>query len=115
MFQTRRQHERAAVNRYVAAARRRGRSHFHKHWHSADFHVSALDGLVEAMVDWCRTTMGACRRPYGIDFFDLTVSYRFEQDERPRSFRLNRLEPMALYQESLPKQLVDRLRKALTP
>jgi hypothetical protein len=115
VFRTKRQHELAAVNRYIAAARLRGRSHFQKDWHTEDFVPSALDGLVESMVEWCRATTGTCRRPYGINFFDLIITYRLGEDGKSRSFRLNRLEPMALYQDSLPKHLLDKLLKAMTP
>jgi hypothetical protein len=115
VFRTKRQYELAAVNRYIANARLRGRSHYQKDWHTEDFKPHALDGLVESMVEWCRAAMANCRRPYGIDFFDLTITYRVDENGKPRTFRLNRLEPMSLYQESLPAQLLDRLKHALTP
>jgi hypothetical protein len=114
MLRTKRQLEVAAVNRYVSEARRRGRSHFQKDWHTDAFKPSALEGLVESMVEWCRGAMAGCRRPYGIDFFDLIVTYRLDEDGKPRSFRLNRLEPMSLYQELLPAQLLERFKHALT-
>lgn len=114
MFGTKRQHELAAVNRYITNARLRGRSHFQKDWHTEEFKPSALDGLVESMVEWCRAAMANCRRPYGIDFFDLIVTYRLDENAKPRTFRLNRLEPMSLYQDVLPTQLLARLKHALT-
>ena len=104
-----------AVQRYISNARRRGRGLRHKHWHTEEFEPSALEDLVESMIAWCRSTMAHSRRPYGIDFFDLIVSYRFEKDGKPRSFRLNKVRAMDLYQELLPGNLLERLMQAVAP
>jgi hypothetical protein len=107
--------QRAAVQRYISEARRKGRGLRHKHWHTEDFQPSALEGLVDSMIAWCRGTMAQSRRPYGIDLFDLIVSYRFEKDGKPRSFRLNKVPAMDLYQDLLPTNLLERLAHAMTP
>ena len=107
--------QRAAVQRYISDARRKGRGLRHKHWHTEDFQPSALEGLVDSMIAWCRGTMAHSRRPYGIDFFDLIVSYRFEKDGKARSFRLNKVRAMDLYQDLLHSNLLERLAQAVTP
>ena len=106
--------QRVMVQRYISDARRKGRGLRHKHWHTEDFQPSALEGLVDSMIAWCRGTMAHSRRPYGIDLFDLIVSYRFEKDGKPRSFRLNKVRAMDLYQDLLATNLLERLAEAMT-
>lgn len=57
-----------------------------------------IEPLVEAMLEWCRQTMGTCRRPWGIDYFDLAVACSCDEASvRPTSVSFRRLRPADLY------------------
>ena len=114
MFGGRKKLDVGAVLKEIAHARRRGQGIKYQDWHLELPDASELHGLVESMVSWCKVTMGSCRRPYGIDLFDLVIAYRSEEDGRTNSFRLEKLRPMELYEEPLPQTLVERLTQALS-
>lgn len=97
------------ILREISESRRLGRSLKFQDWHLEAGDTKDLTGLVEALVSWCKGTLSTCRRPYGIDLFDLIIAFRTEHEARPRSFRLDRLRPIELYQDSLPQALIDRL------
>jgi hypothetical protein len=53
--------------------------------------------LVEPIIAWCRDTLGRCRRPYGIDHFELVLALS-RHDGRPvESARFRDLRPSDLY------------------
>ncbi len=114
MFRGRKKLDVGVVLKEIAHARRRGQGIKCQDWHLELPDASELHSLVEAMVSWCRVTLGGCRRPYGIDLFDLIIAYRAEEEERTNSFRLEKLRPMELYQDPLPQTLLERFTQALS-
>ncbi len=115
MFRTGNKVDVAAVMRQIAHSRRRGHGIRYQDWHLELPAAHDMSALVDSMLSWCKITLGNCRRPYGIDLFDLIVAYRVEEDARTQSFRLDKLKPMALYEDSLPATLAHRLSQAVTP
>lgn len=63
-------------------------------------HPLSPEALAAAVMAWCRDTLGATRRPWGIAHFDLALSTAGGGDavaEAPRSLSLRRLAPSDLY------------------
>ena len=104
-----------SVMKEIAHARRKGHGLRYQDWHLELPDASQVNGLVETILSWCKLTLGNCRRPYGIDLFDLVVAYRADGEHRTGSFRLERLRPMELYQDPLPQTLLERLTQPLAP
>jgi hypothetical protein len=61
---------------------------------------------IEPILAWCREVLASCRRPWGIDHFDLVLSWRHADYEPPRRARLRGLRPADLYG---PDHLAARL------
>lgn len=83
-------------------ARRTGRGVRLREWRLAA-HESGLAG--ERVLAWCREVVSNCRRPFGIEAFDLAVAYRLGDTSGVDSHCFLRLRPMDLYTERLAKQL----------
>jgi hypothetical protein len=65
-------------------------------WHCAST-VSDLDAISEQTIVWCRQILGRCRRPYGIDHFELALARSIAPDRAPRSATFRDLRPHELY------------------
>lgn len=87
----------------MADARRKGRHLYIKDWHFG-FDVSPADA-VDSMLQWCRDTLAGCRRPFGIDYFDLIMALSDPEDRRPESIELEKLRIVELYEDSLAERL----------
>jgi hypothetical protein len=87
--------------RQIAAARGRGVGLYTRAWElpPPEDEERALSP-VEAVLAWCRETLGACRRPWGIDYFDLTIACSGPDSRSLRSARFMRVRPIDLYQDS---------------
>ena len=84
------------IARSVSAARQRGHGLYLTEWQSVGVHGDAVAGEV---TDWCRDTLARCRRPMGIDQFDLTLT--IDDGARPQTRRLRLLRPGELYDGSV--------------
>ncbi|HXH22409.1 MAG TPA: hypothetical protein VNN10_10285 [Dehalococcoidia bacterium] len=73
-----------------------------------------MSRAVDSILDWARHTLAGCRRPYGIDHFDLTLAFAADSDRRVRSLAFDRLRPIDLYQEPFPERLASALVSELT-
>jgi hypothetical protein len=91
----------------MADARRRGR-HLYIHDWSFSLDLPASDA-VEAVVSWCRETLAHCRRPFGIDYFDLVLAVCEPGDRQAEKLQLEKLRIVELYDESLPSRLAKVL------
>jgi hypothetical protein len=92
----------------IKAARRRGEGLKMQDWHLKDFDPQSPNAL-EAVIEWCKHTLAECRRPYGINQFDLTLAFRAGNSERVRSFVLRKLEPIELYRDGFGERLLHSL------
>jgi hypothetical protein len=63
------------------------------------------------VIDWCREVIAGCRRPFGIDGFDLAVACRRSVTKNVHTLRLLRLRPTDLYSEGVAAQLAALLSK----
>ena len=45
-------------------------------WLFEDYDPEEPQTLVENVIEWCKRTLAECRRPYGINSFDLTIAIR---------------------------------------
>jgi hypothetical protein len=68
-----------------------------------------VHSLADTIVHWCRETLASSRRPYGVDHFDLSIAFGAAGSVRNLTF--NRLRVQHLYEEALPRELVDELGK----
>jgi hypothetical protein len=69
---------------------------------------SVSEDIVQALIDWCRETAGLCRRPFGIDGFDLTIAAG--KPERVLSrVCYDRLKPIAFYETTLSARIIGLL------
>jgi hypothetical protein len=64
------------------------------------------------MLRWCQDVLAGCRRPYGLDYFDLAIAMRCGDTGKVEQFTLNKLRPIELYQDSLTDRLTAMLNKA---
>ena len=83
------------ISRAIRAARDRGHGLYSHEWNRSP---ASLDGLSHDVLEWCRHTLALCRRPLGIDHFDLTLT--IEGDGPSRTHRMGFLRPGQLYDES---------------
>jgi hypothetical protein len=99
----------------IRRARRRGQGLRYQDWQFDVTHEAEPSAAVETMISWCKATLSTCRRPHGIDLFDLVVAFRDEAGGAVRSFRLDRLKPLELYQDTLSELLLQRLNEVIHP
>ena len=104
-----------SVMKEISRARRRGIGLQYQDWQMELRHGSEAAALVDSLLAWCKTTLSNCRRPHGIDLFDLTVAFREDAGGAARSFRLERLKPLELYQDTLPEMLLQRFGEVIHP
>ena len=99
---------RRALTRDLMAARRSGRGWRRSEWRLDRDADRTLDeeALVEQIVLWCRDTLATCRRPFGVDHFDLTLAWSHADGQRPRRAEWRRVRPIDLYH---PERLADQL------
>jgi hypothetical protein len=71
----------------------------------ADWRADDHETFLEAVVHWCRETIAATRRPFGIDHFDIALAWRDVSGSVVRSHRFLQLRPIELYTESFLEQL----------
>lgn len=83
-------------------ARRTGRHVYVRDWDLPPEGAHHADSIIE----WCRHVLGQCRRPWGIDGFDLAVAVRTDE-EKVVSHRFLRMRPKDLYGEDMPRQLAS--------
>jgi hypothetical protein len=94
-----------AVSRGIASARRRGRHTYRHDWH---FDLSTgTQPIAEALLAWARDTLATCRRPFGIDYFDLAISVISSTGSAAQRLALTELRPISLYGPSLEEQLSE--------
>lgn len=96
-----RQRELRTTARKMADARRRGEGVYTEEWSLPEgTHHSAMEPILE----WCRDVVGRCRRPFGIDEFDLALSFRQHEASHATS-QVYRITARDLYDESTIDQL----------
>ena len=89
--------------------RRRGHGVKLQDWQIEDFDPAQPHGIVESVVEWCKGTAAECRRPYGINSFDLTLAFRVDGEANVRSFNFKRMRPIELYDDSFAARLLEAL------
>jgi hypothetical protein len=78
-------------------------------WH---FEVEAEAAHVaEVVLAWCRETLASCRRPFGIDYFDVAIAARDPLQGQRSSLSLSKQRPQLLYGPTF----VDDLARLLMP
>jgi hypothetical protein len=92
----------------VGEARKSGKGLKLNEWRLDACDEAGLGEAVESILTWCRDILAGCRRPYGIDRFDLTLAVR-ASNARVHSLTLDKLRPIDLYQDSLPERLIGLL------
>ena len=83
------------IARTIRAARDRGHGLYFHEWHRPS---GNFEGLSADVVEWCRHTLALCRRPMGIDHFDLTLT--IEGHGPSRTHRMGFLRPGQLYDDA---------------
>lgn len=86
----------------MAEARRRGLHSYAARWVAiAEVDLSTLTQLI---LSWSRETVAKCRRPYGIDQFDLEIVFDGDaRDRKPIVFK--GLRPLRLYEQGFDAEL----------
>jgi hypothetical protein len=86
--------------RQIAQARDRGVGLYTRAWELPQAEGDERElSPVESVLGWCRETLGRCRRPWGIDYFDLTIACSGPDALPVRSARFTRMRPIDLYQD----------------
>jgi hypothetical protein len=85
----------------IRQARRSGHGLYVADW----LHSIAEHSPVDAVLEWTRSTIGASRRPFGIDHFELALAWRPLVGDRVHTHRFGRLRPIDLYGEAFPVHL----------
>lgn len=92
------------VARAIHAAREKGHGLYFTEWQGSP---KAAELISNDVTQWCRDTIALCRRPMGIDHFDLTLTVH--GSGVPHTQRLAFLRPGQLYDESVPAALAAAL------
>jgi len=84
------------------------------HSYSETWSLDASDphSFVNALLQWSRETLASCRRPFGIDFFDLSLTI-VDSGHRLQTLSARKLRPIALYAGDLADQIAKHLEQAL--
>jgi len=85
------------IAREMAEARRSGRGIYLQEWKLGQGHTG--ESFADDIVTWCQTTLGACRRPFGIDHFDVSIAVSVG-GVSVQSLQYARLRPQELYGDS---------------
>jgi hypothetical protein len=93
----------------IAEARRKGKGLKVQDWQIDSDGDPQAQGVAESIVTWARDILASCRRPYGIDHFDLTLAFRSATGSRVKSLAFDRLRPIDLYQEALPERIANSI------
>jgi hypothetical protein len=82
------------------AARAAGYGVFRQEWHlqGGEEHGTA-DWAAAIIAEWCRTTLAACRRPWGLSRFDLALAWSAAPGGGEGAAGFPRLDPSSLYTE----------------
>ena len=83
-------------------ARRTGQGARLEEWR---FTAHELSSACDQVLSWCREVVATCRRPFGIDAFDLAVACHRGGNGGVDSQRFLSLRPLDLYTEGLAAQL----------
>ena len=96
----------------ILAARRRGHGVYVREWRLPSGDGATADGVsvIEGVIEWCRQTLGRCRRPYGLDLFELAVICATDENGPPATIQFRDRSPRDLYPADT---LAERLRCAL--
>ncbi len=89
--------------------RRRGQGVKLHDWEVLEFDPAEPHGVIENVLEWCKRTVAECRRPYGINSFDLTLAFRVGSDGNVRSLSFKRMKPIELYDDSFASRLLEGL------
>jgi hypothetical protein len=110
-FQRRGRYDNRALIRAIRDARRQGRGVKLHDWSVAVDAVDSVSAVAASLLDWCKDTLAGCRRPYGVDQFDLAIAYRGEGQVRNLTFE--RLRVIELYEDGLAHQVTAALRREI--
>jgi hypothetical protein len=68
--------------------------------------------FVESFQEWCKDTIALCRRPFGINHFDLVLTVN-DSRRQLGSLSLEKVRPLLLYAGDFPDQVSKTLSDAL--
>jgi hypothetical protein len=85
------------IVREMAEARREGRGIYLQEWRIGE--EQGQETFADEILNWCRTTMGTCRRPFGIDHFDVSIAFS-SGGVGVQSLQYAKLRPSELYGDS---------------
>jgi hypothetical protein len=85
------------IVREMAEARREGRGIYLQEWKIGE--EEGQETFADEILNWCRTTMGTCRRPFGIDHFDVSIAFS-SGGVGVQSLQYAKLRPSELYGDS---------------
>jgi hypothetical protein len=104
--------QRRQAAKQLAQARQAGVGLYLQEWHLAAQAVPDEDQPtpVEIVLTWCRETLGRCRRPWGIDYFDLSIECTGPGGMPLRTARFSHIRPIQLYQDdAITRQIAAAL------
>ena len=78
------------MSKRLLAARRAGHGRFEHEWRVPP------EAVAGELLTWCRETISACRRPWGIGHFDLSIAIASGHGHR-RTLKLRHVEPADLW------------------
>jgi len=94
----------------LKAARRSGRGLFQQEWRIEGCRPDLAEHAAATITDWCRTTLASCRRPWGVNRFDLSVAWYAPAGSGGDVAVFSRLDPACLYgEDGMEDRLRDRL------
>jgi hypothetical protein len=93
----------------IARSRRRGLHSYRNAWEAAS--AADLGGVGTDVLQWAREVIASCRRPFGIDYFDLALTVS-EPARGLTSLTLKKARPILLYGEGIDDELAQALERA---
>jgi hypothetical protein len=93
------------LNRVARAITNARRKRDHTYTQDWSFSIDAeAQHIAETVIAWCRDILANCRRPYGVDYFDLAVAVSDGSRTRD-SLSLPKQKPLSLYETALHEAL----------
>lgn len=84
------------IVREMAEARRSGRGLYIHEWQLLE---QSGESPADELLNWCRATLGTCRRPFGIDHFDVSIAVAVG-GVAVQSLQYDKRRPQELYGDS---------------
>src|SRR5688500_15113957 len=92
------------IARHMAEARRNGKGVRARDW---TFNEAGTDQdhVASQVIAWCQAALAECRRPWGVNRFDLAIALRTGESQNSERLTFTHADPKSLYDGSIHESL----------